>query len=81
MSVCAVCKKAPGPVCPVCADDWGQIVLTIERWQRAELSARRLQKRIEVLVVYLCDSRGLSEIQAAKLVGVSRPTIRAWRGK
>jgi predicted XRE-type DNA-binding protein len=78
---CAVCGVNSGPVCDECGDDWGAIGRTVERWQRAQESEARLRERIAVLVVYLCDERNMSEIQAARLTGVSRPTIRAWRGK
>jgi hypothetical protein len=78
---CAVCGLADGPVCGVCGDDWGAIARTVERWQRAQESEANLRERVAVLVVYLCDERNMSEIQAARLTGVSRLTIRSWRGK
>lgn len=80
-NLCAVCGVARGPVCDACGNDWGAIAHMIERWQRARDGEARLREQVAVLVVYLCHEKGLSEIQAAKLVGVSRPTIRAWRGK
>lgn len=78
---CAVCGVADGPVCDACGDDWGAIARTVKRWQRAQQSEARLRERVAVLVVYLCDKFNMSEIQAARFTGVSRPTIRAWRGK
>ena len=81
VDVCAVCGVNDGPVCAECGDDWGAIARTVERWQRAQESEARLRERVAVLVVYLCDERNMSEIQAARLTGVSRQTIRAWRGK
>jgi len=81
LNPCAVCGLNDGPVCDACGDDWGAIGRVLERWQRAQATESRLREQVAVLVVYLCDEKGLSEIQAAKLMGVSRPTIRAWRGK
>jgi hypothetical protein len=78
---CAICTDAHGPVCSKCSEDWGAIVATIDRWQKWQSNTEKLEARVKVLLNYLCDQRGLSEVQAAKLLGVSRPTVRAWRGK
>ena len=78
---CAICTNEHGPVCEKCAEDWGAIVSTIDRWHRWQSDTEKLQQRVKKIINFLCDVKGLSEVQAAKLLGVSRPTIRAWRGK
>jgi uncharacterized membrane-anchored protein len=42
--------------------------------------ARRSRNQLKVAVRIATDA-GLSEVRAAELARVSRPTIRAWRGK
>lgn len=82
---CAVCGAQLRPsesiVCERCADDWGQITRTVEQWRKAKGQELALRLRVTALAIYLCDQKGFSEVQAAAMLGVSRPTIRAWRGK
>lgn len=84
-TTCAVCGAGLLPsesiVCEKCSFDWGQITRVVEQWRKAKGHELFLRIRISALAVYLCDQRGLSENQAATMLGVSRQTIRAWRGK
>lgn len=56
--------------------------LTYEARQYAA-ARKRLETattRLKVVVRAACDE-GMSEVEAAKLAGVTRMTVRAWRGK
>lgn len=67
--------------CANCADDWGNISRIIERWKKAKITEVSLRTQVMGIAQFLCDQKGFSEQQAADLLGVSRPTIRSWRGK
>lgn len=67
--------------CSNCTDDWGRMSQIIQQWKRTKIKEVALRTQVMAIARYLCDDKGFSEQQAAELLGVSRPTIRKWRGK
>lgn len=80
--ICGVALNAQAAkACAECADDWGAMQRIIDDWRKSKAKEIALRVRVAAVAVMLCEQKGLSETQAAKAIGVSRLTIRAWRGK
>ena len=79
--LCGVELDADAKVCSACTDDFGNMQRLIDRWRKAKVSEVTLRGQVAAIASILCDQKGLSEQQAADLIGVSRLTIRSWRGK
>jgi len=62
-------------------DDYrAELIEAAERYAADRERVRKSRDHVANLV-YLCTRRGMTEVDAAKLAGVSRMTIRAWLGK
>lgn len=62
-------------------DDYrADLIKAAERYATDRERARKSRDHLRNLV-YLCHRRGMTEVEAARLAGVSRMTVRAWLGK
>ncbi len=52
-----------------------------KRWHGAQVREAQLREEVRAAVVLACDDGSLTEGAAARVIGVDRMTIRAWRGK
>jgi hypothetical protein len=68
-------KTPPAPV-----PDGAAIAAAAERW-RADLDTAAASRQHLVRTANLACERGMSEVAAARNAGVTRLTLRAWRGK
>jgi len=59
----------------------GELTGLVKRWHAAQIREAALREEARAAIVLACDDGSFSEAEAARIVGVDRMTIRAWRGK
>lgn len=59
----------------------GDLAALVKRWQTAQVREAQLREEVREAIVLACDDGSITEAAAARLAGVDRMTIRAWRGK